>query len=162
MNILRNVRWGYTGDGMGCGPCGGFDAVELVVEREEGKLTFVRFDCMGQYAAATITGHSTFDDFVFINDMDNLDAHDYDFDLYEYEVDEDDPYYSVLNLGFTVLKYSYENNGRDGDGRAAEYDGARTFVKEWLDKDLDQCNIPLFCWSDEEDWDDEEEDGEEG
>ena len=58
MNILRNVRWGYTGDGMGCGPCGGFDAVELVVEREEGKLTFVRFDCMGQYAAATITEHS--------------------------------------------------------------------------------------------------------
>ena len=55
MNILRNVRWGYSGDGMACGPCCGFDAVELVVEQEEEKLTFFRLDCMDQYAGRALS-----------------------------------------------------------------------------------------------------------
>ena len=72
MNILRNVRWGYSGDGMACGPCCGFDAVELVVEQEEEKLTFFRLDCMDQYAGVTKRDHSTFDAFIFVNDGDAL------------------------------------------------------------------------------------------
>ena len=156
MNILRNVRWGYTGDGMGCGPCGGFDAVELVVEKEEGKLTFVRLDCMDQFAGVTVRDHSTFDAFVFINDGDAL-TNDYDFEMCEFdEEDRDSPDFSVVNLGLTLLKQLREIDAYDEDGLAGEYDGARAFVKDWLDKDLDKCDIPLFRWDDEEDWDDEE------
>ena len=160
MNILRNVRWGYSGDGMACGPCGGFDAVELVVEQEKGKLTFFRFDSMGQFAGASAFDHSTFDQFVFINDIENMEFHEYDFDLYgfEDEMDRNDPNFSVINLGFTILWYSYQNNGISGDGSAEEYDGARAFAKEWLDRDLDKCDIPLFSIPDD---DDEEEDEEE-
>lgn len=159
MNILRNVRWGYTGDGMGCGPVGGFDAVELVIEKEDNKLSFVRFDCMGQYAAASITAESTFDRFVFINDIEEMGDHDYDFDLEEYEdeMGPDDPNFNMLNLGFKILWYSYENNGRDGDGRAAEFDGAREFAREWLNRDLDECDIPVFRISNDEDEEDEAE-----
>ena len=162
MNILRNVRWGYSGDGMACGPCGGCDAVELVVEQEEDKLTFFRLDCMDQYAGVTKRDHSSFDAFVFINDGDALD-NDYDFDMYEFD-DENrsDPDFSVVNLGLTVLKQLREIDGYDEDGRAGEYDGARSFVKEWLNRDLDKCDIPLFRLSDEddEDWDEEEEEEE--
>ena len=160
MNILRNVRWGYSGDGMGCGPCGGFDAVELVVEKEEGKLTFVRLDCMDQYAGVTIRDHSTFDAFIFINDGDAL-TNDYDFDMSEFDEEErDTPNFSVVNLGLTILKQLQEIDAYDEDGLAGEYDGARAFVKDWLNKDLDKCDIPLFRWDDEEDWDDEEEEEE--
>lgn len=35
--------------------------------------------------------------------------------------------------------------------------GARAFVKEWINKDLDKYDIPLFRMDDEEDWEDEEE-----
>lgn len=161
MNILRNVRWGYTGDGMACGPMGGFDAVELVIEQEDKKLIFVRLDCMGEFAGASLRDHSTFDRFVFITDVENMDAHDYDFDLNEYEdeMSSDDPYFNVLNLGFAMLWHSYENNGRDGDGRAAEYDRAREFAGEWLNKDLDKCDIPVFrIPGEDDDWDEEEAD----
>lgn len=158
MNILRNVRWGYTGDGMGCGPCGGFDAVEMIVEREEGKLTFVRLDCMDQFAGVTVRDHSTFDAFVFINDGDALE-NDYDFDMYEFadEVNQDDQDFSVVNLGLTVLHHLRDIDEYDEDGRAGEYAGARAFVKEWLNKDLDKCDIPLFRMDDEDEEEDEDE-----
>ncbi len=158
MNILRNVRWGYTGDGIACGPCGGFDATELVVEKEEGRLTFVRLDRMDQFAAVTVRDYSTFDAFVFITDSDALD-NDIDFDMYEFtdEVGRDDPDFSVINLGLTVLCHLREIDGYCENGRAAEYDGARAFVKDWLGKDLDQCDVPLFRMGD----DDEDEAAEE-
>ena len=151
MNILRNVRWGYTGDGMGCGPIGGCDAVELAVESEKEKLTFVRLDCMDQFAGVTIRDHSTFDRFVFITDADIMD-NDYDFDMYcfEEEASRDDPYFSVVNLGLMLLTRVRDAEGYDEDGWAGEYDGARALVKEWLNRDLDQCDIPLFKMGDDE------------
>ena len=66
----------------------------------------------------------------------------------------------MVNLGLTILKQLQEIDAYDEDGLAGEYDGARAFVKDWLDKDLDKCDIPLFRWDDEEDWDDEEEEEE--
>ncbi len=158
MNILRNVRWGYTGDGMACGPVGGFDVVEMIVEKDNGKLAFIRLDCMDQYAGVTVRNHSTFDDFVFINDDDSL-TNDYDFDMYEFgdEDGENDPNFSVVNLGLTVLRHLREIDTYDEDGRAAEYDGARAFVREWLDEDLDECDIPHFRLGDDEEEEEEEE-----
>lgn len=158
MNILRNVRWGYTGDGIACGPCGGSDAVELVIEKEEGKLTFVRLDCMDEFAGVTICGHSTFDAFVFTSNDDGPD-YDYDFNMYEFEdeIDEDDPNFSIINLGLTVLHHLRDIDEYDEDGCPGEYGGARAYVREWLDKDLDECDIPLFKMDDDDEEDEETE-----
>ncbi len=166
MNILRNVRWGYTGDGMGCGPVGGSIVAELIIEKEDKKLSFVRLDRMDQYVRVDIRDHSTFDSFLF----ENFDGGDWrndsawDFDMYDFrnEFDQDDPFFNVINLGMLVLEESGSLYGSTDDSSydPVEYDGARAFVKEWLHKDLDECDIQLFSAGDDEDWDEEDEEAE--
>ena len=164
MNILQKVRWGYTGDGMGCGPVGGSIAAELIIEKDVQKLSFVRLDCMDQYVRVDIRDHSTFDSFLFENsdggDWENNNA--WEFDMYDFknEFEQDDPLFHVINLGMLVLKESGSLYGSTDDSTydPVEYDGARAFVREWLHKDPDECDIPLFKADDEdEDWDEEEE-----
>ena len=164
MNILRNVRWGYTGDGMGCRPVGGSIVAELIIEKEDKKLSFVRLDRMDQYVRVDIRDHSTFDSFLFENfdGGDWRNDHAWDFDMYDFrnEFDQDDPFFNVINLGMQVLEESGSLycSTDDSSYGPVEYDGARAFVKEWLNKDLDECDIPLFKADDEdEDWDEEEE-----
>lgn len=163
MNILRNVRWGYTGDGMGCGPVGGSIAAELIIEKEDKKLSFVRLDRMDQYVRVDIRDHSTFDSFFFENfdggDWRNDNAWDFDMNDFEHEFEQDDPLLPVIKLGMLVLEESGSLYGSTDDSTydPVEYDGARAFVKEWLHKDLDECEIPLFKADDDEDWDEEEE-----
>lgn len=161
MNILRNVRWGYTGDGMGA--VGGSIAAELIIEKEDKKLSFVRLDRMDQYVRVDIRDHSTFDSFLFENfdggDWRNDNAWDFDMNDFEHEFEQDDPLLPVIKLGMLVLEESGSLYGSTDDSTydPVEYDGARAFVKEWLHKDLDECEIPLFKADDDEDWDEEEE-----
>ena len=167
MNILRNVRWGYTGDGMGCGPVGGSIVAELIIEKEDKKLSFVRLDRMDQYVRVDIRDHSTFDSFLFENfdSGDWRNDHAWDFDMYDFrnEFDQDDPFFNVINLGMQVLEESGSLycSTDDSPYDPVEYDGARAFVKEWLHKDLDECDIPLFsAGDDDEEWDEEDEEEE--
>ena len=164
MNILRNARWGYTGDGMGA--IGGSIVAELIIENEGRKLSFVRLDRMDQYVRVDIRDHSTFDSFLFENfdggDWRNDSAWDFDMTDFKNEFEQDDPLLPVIKLGMLVLEESESLYGSTGDSTydPVEYDGARTFVKDWLNKDLDECDIPLFT-TDDDDWDDEEDEEEE-
>ncbi|MBR6088615.1 MAG: hypothetical protein IKP86_01685 [Anaerolineaceae bacterium] len=166
MNILRNVRWGYTGDGMACGPVGGSIVTELTIQKEDRKLSFIRLDRMDQFVRVDIRDHSTFDSFLF-EDFDGGDWRNdnaWDFDMYDFrnEIGRDDPLFHVINLGMAVLEESGSLycSTDDSPYDPVEYEGARVFVKEWLHKDLDECDLPLFKADDDEE-DDKEEGAEE-
>ena len=161
MNILRNVRYGYTGDSMGA--VGGSIVAELIIEKEDKKLSFVRLDRMDQYVRVDIRDHSTFDSFLFENfdggDWRNDNAWGFDMNDFKNEFEQDDPMLPVIKLGMLVLEESGSLYGLTDDSTydPVEYDGARAFVKEWLDKDLDECDIPLFNADDDEEEEEEEE-----
>ncbi len=160
MNKLRNVRWGYDGDGMGCGPSCGSDFVELAVENENKEIKFVFLALYEEYGRIDIRDRSTFDCFLY--DKDNeYDDQTIGFEWYELEEgwNRKDPMFSVINLGLHMLKQTEEiYHSIDGFHPAMEYDGARAYVKDWMFKDLDTCDIPLFTNKGE--WDDDEEEAE--
>ena len=160
MNILRNVRWGYTGDGICCGPVGGELVVELVLEKEDGKLTFMRYNRMDQNVQIDISDHSTFDSFL----LGYYDGWELSFDICDFrqEFDENNPNCKVDNLALLLMEKT-ETLYRTTSCSAydpVEYDGARDFVREWLHKDIEECDIPIFRLEDEEFWDDEEDEEE--
>lgn len=163
MNKLRNVRWGYDGDGMGCGPSCGSTLAELAVENEAGEIKYVFLSNYEEFGRVDIRNDSLFDKFLFDIETD-CDSGTVGFEKGDLEEgwNREDPMFSVINLGLILLKQVDEIYfSTEGFHPAMEYDGARTFVKDWLFKDLDTCDIPLFTYEPDEDWEDEEEDPEE-
>ena len=173
MNILRNVRWGFVGNEMVRAPWGSDYVVELVVETSDNELTFVRVDRGDFSAMATFSKYSTFDQYLYTEKdwdtnvsigwgssaskynygaQDETDNKSVEFEmggLKEQGITKH-PMYSVINLGLIMMTKAHEYHIPTDERGPVEYDGARKFAKEWLNKDLDKCDIPLFEKEDEE------------
>ena len=61
------------------------------------------------------------------------------------------PMYSAINLGLIMMTKASECHVPTDERGPVEYDGARVFAKQWLNKELDFCDIPLFDSEDDED-----------
>ena len=59
--IVRNMRWGYTGDGVACGPVEGSYVVELMVTAEDKHNYFVTCSRFTNDYRVDVTEASTFD-----------------------------------------------------------------------------------------------------
>lgn len=58
---LVNLRWGYDGGGMACGPVEGSRITEATFIDEKGDIFFVSMSRMGQYASVHVSEVSLFD-----------------------------------------------------------------------------------------------------
>ena len=59
--IVRNMHWGYTGDGVACGPVEGSYVVELMVTAEDKRNYFVTCSRFTDDYRVDVTESSTFD-----------------------------------------------------------------------------------------------------
>ena len=86
---LINLKWGYDGGGMACGPVPGCTIAEIECEDENGDTYFVHISRSGSFPAelAVISKYSGFEDAVNQNDLE-IEAYleDNDNIVYDYEI----------------------------------------------------------------------------
>ena len=161
MNMLLNARWGHVGDNGALPlPFDGLSILELTVKKEDGKLKFIFFTYSDDMGDLSIRDRSAFDGILYGTNL------SFGKQNYWFKYDEmtngwprEDPMFSAINLGLHMLKKVEELYCSFGSRHyAIELDGAHTFVKDWINKNLDECDIPLFISGvkTDDDWDEKE------
>ena len=111
--IVRNMHWGYTGDGVACGPVEGSYLVELMVTAEDKHNYFVTCSRFTNDYRVDVTESSTFDLQMELMDwevdgnyeidkIDKLCLETYDGEKQNYDSEDED--YAGFTSGFQLFE----------------------------------------------------------
>lgn len=162
---IRNMRWGYDGGGMACGPVSGSTIVEICVTDNDGHNYFVVVSEMDGFQRTGISPMPLFD--ILMHMM-------------RYDVQFEDEF---AKYGANVIEdYDYENGDEPEemlkskfakvihlarlamqeymilDDSASEAVAAEKFIKPYVDENIDGMDLPeLEDEIDEDDWEELDE-----
>ena len=126
-------------------PGDGIIYVELTVKTEENSLKFLFFTLHDEIGDMSIRDRSAFDGFVSRTD---LSYSKQDIWLFWNKLGNgwyrENPMFRADNLSLHMLKRAPELYSAFGCRFAIEYDGAHSYADDWIFKNPDECDIPLF------------------
>lgn len=161
--IIRNMRWGYDGGGMACGPVGGNSIVEVCFTGNDKHNYFVVVSQMDGFERVSVCPLPMFDilmymmryDVEFENELEKFNKNiieDYDYELGdEPEEMSRSKFARVIHLArLAMQKYM------DLDDPGSETAAAEEFIKPYVDEDIEEVDLPeLEEEIDEDEWDEE-------
>ena len=168
---IRNMRWGYDGGGVACGPVDGNTVVELCVTGNDGNNYFVLAMRMTEFQKIIVSPMPLFDVIIHMNHYDVNFDNEWEKctsnfkEQYDYEIG-DAPEEEIEKSEFAraihvVRAAMWDFFGNDEEGDA---EGAKEYISEYVGKNLEEIELPEFEEGrddDYEDFDEEEEDEEE-
>ena len=143
----RNMRWGYDGGGIACGPVDGNTIVELMVMDEKGHHFFIADSKMMEFENIYISEVPLFDllmklfygcDFEYENEKVNkLSVEAYDFESFDPpEEMERSRFANAIHLVRLAMEEYYGGNDEGED-----YTSADLFMEEYVDQELDEDSL---------------------
>ena len=161
---IRNMRWGYDGGGVACGPVSGSYLVEVCVTDNEKHNCFITVSQMDGFERTTVSAVPMFDILMYMMcydvDMegemkkytDNI-IEDYDYELGD-EPEEmfESNYAKVIHLARLAMQ-EYPAL----DGSVPEAVAAEQFIEPYVDEDIDEMELPELEEKIDEDEFEEEE-----
>ncbi len=162
MEVL-GMRWGYDGGGVACGPVEGSTIVELCVTHDE-KLYFVAVSRMSEFEHIFLSDMPVFDILMHMStfgmnfDHEFAKVQEHSFEEYDYEIRDlpeelnESVFAKAIHLARLAM-HKYYVEGVDEDNEAGEADA---FIKEYLEEDLNEMDLPVIS-GDEDDEEDEDE-----
>lgn len=164
--IIRNMRWGYDGGGVACGPVEGNTLVEVAAMDKEGHMIFVLDSKFQEFEHVYVSETPLFDLFMYMNRYKADWEYEYSkvqeatvYDC-EFTIGEDDDnnipneYSKLIQLARLGMKEYYENY----NSVEATEDSAMDFAKDYIDEDIDTIELPEVKYENDDDfWEDEED-----
>lgn len=161
---VRNMRWGYDGGGMACGPVSGSMVVEVCVTDKERHNFFVVVSQMDNFQRVGVSPMPLFDvlmhmmhyDVQFDDEFAKYESNvieDYDFEIGE-EPEEmsGSRFAKVIHLARLAMQ-AYIELDTDTESEA---EAAEEFIEPYVDEDVDEMDLPeLEDDVDEDEWDEE-------
>lgn len=162
--IVRNMRWGYDGGGMACGPVEGNSVVELVITHNDA-VVFITVSRMSENENVYVAPFSLFDKLIQANNCDvdfcaeldkieNICTEFYSHEIYDDEDFKESKLYEAINLARLAMKEYYDKGMLSEDEEQAE---CKKFIDKYIDKDATKLNIPVVEYEYDEDDEDEED-----
>ena len=153
---IRNIRWGYDGGGMACGPVSGNMLVEVCVTDKEGHIYFVIVSQMDCFQRIGVSPMPLFDILIHMMHYDvkfNEEFPKYESNVIEdYEFEIGDEPEEMLESRFAkaihlarVAMQAYMSL----DGSVPEALAAEEFIKPYIDEDIDDMGLPEIEEEDE-------------
>ncbi len=158
---VRNMRWGFDGGGVACGPIEGSRYVEICVTGNDQHNYFVVVSRMMEYERIFVSTMPLFDILIHMNHADvdysaelakctaNC-VEEYDCvvsDTLQEELDGTD-FAKVILLARVAMQDYYEYEDEESDS-----DTARDYIEPYVGKTLEDMVIPEYAMDDEEDMD---------
>ncbi len=147
---VRNMRWGYDGGGMACGPVDGNWIVEICVTGNDKHNYFVLETRMSEFARIFVSPVPLFDIMIQSNhyDVDSMDEfekavthsiEDYDYEIGdEPEEMEESEFAKAIHLVRVAMQQFYDNE----DDEADYYQTAQDFIEPYVDEELEEMELP--------------------
>lgn len=146
---IRNVRWGYDGGGIACGPVSGSMVVEICATDKEGHNFFVVVSQMDCFQRVGVSPMPLFDILIHMMHYDvksddefakfksNV-IEDYDFEIGD-EPEEmlESRFAKTINLARVAMQAYLSIDGSVPEALAAE-----EFIKPYINKDIDDMELP--------------------
>lgn len=165
MKIL-GMRWGYDGGGIACGPVEGNTIVEISVTNEDRHNFFVVVSRMSEFERVFVSPIPLFDLLMSSNHYDVDSEAEFEkvtdnaLEDYSYELPEmpeemnKSEFAKVIHLARLAMEQYYGS-----DDAASVYETAQAFIKDYIDNDLDEMDLPdIEFESGEDEYEDEDED----
>ena len=159
---IRNMRWGYDGGGMACGPVSGSTIVEICVTDNDGHNYFVVVSEMDGFQRTGVSPMPLFDilmqmmryDVQFEDEFAKYGANvieDYDYETGD-EPEEmlKSKFAKVIHLARLAMQ-AYT----DLDNKVSEAIAAEAFIESYIGEDVDKMELPELEEIDEDELDDE-------
>lgn len=146
---LLNMRWGYDGGGIACGPVEGNTLVEIMIRDEKGRFYFILDSRMAEFEQILISEYPMFDRLKHM--ASSYADFDYEYDKlksdvsesFDFEVDDvpeeslsESRFYKAIQL----VRYAMSKAYAPEDPVEAQ---ANIFIAPFLDKDLSRVEIPM-------------------
>ena len=145
---IRGMRWGYAGDGVGCGPVEGDSLVEICLTKD-GKNYFVLNTRIDVFEHIYISEMPLFDVFKHMHYFSVEFENEYEkitrnaFEEYEFENGEpNEEIKSEFKKAIQLVRlamHRYYDEGIDEDNEDEE---AADFIAEYTDGDFDEMDLP--------------------
>ena len=147
---IRNMRWGYDGGGMACGPVEGNTLVEICVTDDEGGIFFVCDSRMSDFEKIEVSPMPLFDimmymmrsDVDFDSALEKCDTNaieTYDYDIHE--APENDlaksRFAKVIHLVRLAMQEYYGKDNEITDAKTA-----RMFIGPYVEGNFDEMELP--------------------
>ena len=160
---IRNMRWGYDGGGVACGPVSGSSVVEVCVTDENGHNFFVVVSQMDNIQRTGVSPLPLFD--VLLHMMHYDVSFDEEFakyganviEDYDYEIGDEPEEMSAsrfakaIHLARLAMQEYFTIGEADSEAAAAE-----RFIKPYVGEDVDGMDLPeLEEEIDEDEWEEE-------
>lgn len=146
---IRGMRWGYDGGGVACGPVEGSTIVEICVTNNE-KNYFVVDSRMSEFERVWVSPVPLFDLLIESNHYDVNFEYEFEKVLksavedYDYEIGNEpeemkaSDFAKVIRLARTAM----EQNDCYGNDNLTNFKLAEEFIKEYVDGNFDETDIP--------------------
>ena len=149
--IVRNMRWGYDGGGVACGPVEGNSIVELVVTHDDA-VHFIVVCRMCEYELVYVSPFSLFDKLIHANNSDvdlsseyeeakniSIECSEYDINNGPGQSIKKSKLYKAINLARHAMKeyYSVGTTNEDED-----IENCKKFISKYIDQDISKMRIP--------------------
>ena len=139
--IVRNMRWGYDGGGMACGPVEGTYIAELMVTAEDRHNYFITCSQLCEFCKVEISEVSLFD-----LEMELM-GRDVDFD-YELEKIQKLP----IETYESEVNYTFDDSGKISVGGFERYDDQSMFTSRFAQGiRLGLMALDVYCSAETED-----------
>ena len=163
---VRNMRWGYDGGGIACGPVEGNTVVEICVTHEEHNY-FICASRMSEYMKVTVSPMPVYDllieskhyDVDWATEYDKVASvitEEYDFEISEYDkAMENSVFADALKLVCMAMKEAYKPED-------PTYEEAQKFIDKYVGEELSKYELINFdeifvIEDDEDDYEDDDE-----
>ena len=160
---IRNLRWGYDGGGMACGPVEGSTLVEICATDSDGHNFFIIDSRMDVYECIGVSPLPMFDvlmymmhsDVQFEDEFAKYGANvieDYDYEIGD-EPEEmlESRYAKVIHLARLAMNAYYGN-----DDETTAFETAAKFIEPYVNEDVDTMELPELLYDEGELEEDEE------
>lgn len=157
--IVRNMRWGYDGGGMACGPVEGSSIVELIVTHNDA-VQFIVVSRMSEFENVYVSPFSLFDSLIYSNNDDvdfgmevekveKICTEFYSHEIYEPHASmKKSKLYKAINLARLAMKKYYEMGLQSEEDELAK---CKEFIEDYLDEDISKMKIPTVKYDEDED-----------
>lgn len=163
---IRNLRWGYEGSGVACGPASGACLAEISFTADDERNYFVLIARVEDGDNIQISNVPLFDlqkyiacfDVDFESELEKLESlilEEYGYEIRYIENEEiarmeASPYYKAIHLARLAIE---EYCSFPLLSPVEEFAAAEKFIKPYLDKDLNDIELPEVVYKDEDDED---------
>ena len=146
---VRNMRWGYDGGGVACGPVEGNTIVEICVTGDDHHNYFVLVSRMMSFERVFVSEMPLFDLLIHMNhyDVDMEDemekVEESSFEDYDYEIGDEpeelatSEYAKVIHLARLAMQTYYGCDDEKTDAQTA-----KEFIAPYMDCVLEEMELP--------------------